>query len=526
MKQQLILLLTLLITSFLYAETDSLTVDSTKQVTEQRDTVSYSGDIVEYSAADSVLYLYGNAELESEGVRLTADTIKYYANSKTLDAAGHPILYSDGNTVSGVSMKYYMKERRGKVDYGSARTEGKLYNGNLIAKMADASYLVKSGDYSTCNQDTNPHFYFWGEKMKILPGDKAVVKPFVMNIADVPVAIFPYFIVPINKGRRSGFLTPHWGQITDQGSQGGYIDNIGYYWALSDYADLEASASFTNGEGFFFQNVRMNSTLNYALRYIMNGSLNANYDLMQNSEGTGNSWGLRYNHNQNIEPDGSFTLRGSGDLAGDRNFYKRSTDRRTDYLKRQLNSDLNLNKSFKEYGVSINASARYTQNLETGENSKVLPSISLSSSTRAFPFLGIDPDSAVSSDSLPWYRKLTWSYSGNMTNRADYSRKRTYNFQDPNYDTSNAVLTKSGGIDANHSISFGLPRFPKLGPVNVIPSIGFGSSWYFRSRKQGDTLRVDTIKYQNRIAFDTIYKWDTTNTFRHVEDYNIGTTFN
>jgi lipopolysaccharide assembly outer membrane protein LptD (OstA) len=502
---------------------DSLAYDSTAAT--KQDTVNYSANVVQYSVSDSTLCLYGEAVLESEGIRLVSDTIKYHAGRKTLEAWGHPILYSDGNTVSGEKMYYYMNEKRGKVDYGSARSEGKLYNGNLIAKMADASYLVKSGDYSTCDRDTNPHYYFWGEKMKILPGDKAIVKPFVLNIADVPVAILPYFIVPINRNRRSGFLTPRWGQITDQGSQGGYINDIGYYWAINDYTDLEARANFTNGEGFFFQNVRFNALFNYALRYTLNGSLDADYDILQGSEGNRYSWGLRYRHTQNIQPDGSFTLRGSGDLTGDKNFYKRSTDRRTDFLKQRLNSDLALSKSFKKQGITISASASYRQDLETEENFTTLPSINFNSASRSLPFLGVDPDSQISADSLPWYKKLTWSYSATGINRSQLERKRKYDYLDPTYDTSNTVMVKSGGKDINHNLSFGLPRFPKLGPINITPSLGMSSSWFFQSRRRGYVYQYDTITYSNRTAVDTIYEWDTLSTFKHVDDFGVGTSF-
>ena len=61
------------------------------------------------------------------------------------------------------------------------------FNGNRIVKTADNHLYIHNGDYTTCGNLEHPHFYFYGKNIKVIPREKAVTRPVVLNIGEVPV---------------------------------------------------------------------------------------------------------------------------------------------------------------------------------------------------------------------------------------------------------------------------------------------------------------------------------------------------
>ena len=81
--------------------------------------------------------------------------------------------------------------------------------------------------------------------MKMIGKDKVVARPVILYIGDLPVFAVPYYVFPVRKGRHSGFLTFEIGNF-ERGER--FIRNLGYYWAASEYWDLETSLDFYENE--------------------------------------------------------------------------------------------------------------------------------------------------------------------------------------------------------------------------------------------------------------------------------------
>ena len=99
----------------------------------------------------------------------------------------------------------------------------------------------------------------------MINNDKVVARPIVLYIADIPIFGLPFGVFPHQKGRRhSGWIMPSYG--TDN-RWGGYINGLGYYWAINDYFDTKLTASFYDRDG-----ITLRSQNNYSKRYAYNGS--------------------------------------------------------------------------------------------------------------------------------------------------------------------------------------------------------------------------------------------------------------
>src|SRR3989339_249835 len=510
----------------------TLKADSSgRQTAAVHDTIAYAADKIIYNNNDSLLMLLGNAELSQEGMKLKADTILFHTNTRILEAMGTPILDQGAESVNGESMTYDMNTKKGKVRYGTARSKGDVYNGAEIGRMEDATFLVRNGDYSTCDIDTAPHYFFFSKNMKMIPGDKIIAKPVVLNIGDAPVGVLPFFIFPTKKGRCSGLLTPRWGEFPENGNRASYLNNVGYYFAINDYTDLETKVDFTNGDGFFFKRIYLDNRFAYNKRYWLNGNINGRFDLSRSDNTQSQNYGLSYSHNQNLfYPDGSFYMRGSGEIVGNSSYYRKSTLDREDYLKRQLTSNMAIVRQWKEAGITANTDFKYEEDLDSKENKLSLPSFSVSSVQRplsvlAAPFMKErENDVSVPPDSQPWYEKIKFGYGARGINRKERVRERRYNLIDTAYDTS-YVMRNNQAMDMRHDLSFSISPSPRVSYINISPRLSLASNWFFKERTQTGIAAISERRYYNSAkAYDTVYTWDTLPgiNFNHREEFSTG----
>ncbi|MDD5674535.1 MAG: putative LPS assembly protein LptD, partial [Chitinivibrionales bacterium] len=298
------------------------------------DVVTYEAATIDYDFSEKVLVLTGNASLSYQNMTLFADTIRYQTQTNMLSAVGRPQFIEEGDTTIGVSMVYNMKTRRGRVQYATTHTGGSAFNGNLVVKSEQSQFYVEQGDVTTCVHIEEPHYYFCGKILKIIPNDKIVARPLVFDIADVPVAILPYFVFPIERNRKSGFLTPVWG---GHPGSGGFLDNVGYYFVPSDYVDFLGSARISEFQDFLF-----NASSRYNLRYRLSGSVAAQFAMTGGFLQQTQRWSLDYAHNQNLLPDGSFTLAGRGSLVSDKSYYTQFSEDTSQLINKSVTANLSL----------------------------------------------------------------------------------------------------------------------------------------------------------------------------------------
>src|SRR5690606_25951582 len=199
------------------------------------------------------------------------------------------------------------------VYYGSSHRDGQIFYGNEVRRQEDGSVYIARADFSTCEEHPVPHYHFYSRRMIVSPDAQALSGPIVMNIAEVPVAVLPMIVMPLGKGRRSGLLQPKFGG--DQ-SQGYYLQNLGYYWALSDYHYFLLSADMVECVRGTLDQTNRNATYQWHRRYVWSGTVGGKLYVPEFQPDRAGGY-IDFSNDLNITPDERQTLKGSGRIQSD-----------------------------------------------------------------------------------------------------------------------------------------------------------------------------------------------------------------
>ncbi|MCZ6917594.1 MAG: putative LPS assembly protein LptD [Gemmatimonadetes bacterium] len=262
----------------------------------------YAADSLTFQALVRQIDLWGAALVERDGSTLEADSIRYMQDACFLDATGDPKLFSEGTAVVGEEMDYDTCLHRGVVtDAITAFTQlgVKWYmRGDL--SVDSASTRMYAGEGSITSSDLPvPDYHFAVGRTKYVSKNIMVARPVILYVRDVPVMWLPFIFQDMREGRRSGILVPRFGINDIVRPNEGYrrhITNIGYYFAINDYLDLQASLDW-----FASTSVAINTQLRYNwLDRFMTGSLGASRVFESSEDGaTGRqTTRLNWNHQQ------------------------------------------------------------------------------------------------------------------------------------------------------------------------------------------------------------------------------------
>ncbi len=439
------------------AAPDSLaaaTVD-TLDFTGHAQPVDYSGHSVLFDLPGRTIAISEDATLVYESMNLSARDVILDTENRELYADGDPIL-QDSETIVGKQMGYDFGSKTGAVRVGITSFDGYYYAGEEIHRFPDGSLKINSGHMTSCDLE-QPHYHFWGKKMKMRLGDRVVAAPIVMKVGRVPVFALPFYFKSLKEGRRSGILFPNFNFGTSS-REGRYIRDLGYFWATNDYTDFTFEIDYNERRQLAWR-VRNR----YQKRYSFSGNFEYNQlQQLQDDAATGDEWQFRWNHNQ-PELFDDYKFRVEVEMAStelSRNDLGRDTGR--DVVKNELKSTAYISRSFRWGGGSLNASR--TERVNAADDgpptanplyNMTLPSLSLSLKQISLaPELG---------------RGETGGFLGNVGRSTTFSQNYSAsNIQSATEETSTRVNAMSGSWGLNF-------RPSRLGIFNW--NLGARSSW-------------------------------------------------
>ena len=501
----------------LYGQTTALPDTSARKIQTPTDTAGTKKDttrtaggvdtIVNYTSTDSIVYdlhsrimtLYNKGTIAFRDMALDADRIDVNWNTSIMNAhgipdttdtthqkmKGLPVMKDGGETYRGQELSYDFKSKRGKIVVANTTIDKGYYHGEAIKKVEKDVLFVEDGRYTTCDAP-EPHYFFFSPKMKVIPGDKIVAEPVYLYIADVPIFALPFGVFPNQRGRRSGLIAPAYGE---DGQRGKYLAHLGYYWAMSEYTDINLLTDLYSKGGWAAR-----SKLQYALRYNFNGSLSLDYKKLHTGEDNDpsrteeESYQIHILHSQEIDPA---THLSSDFTFSSNNAYKTTNDI-NQVLNQNITSNATLAHSFDENN-SVTLGISRNQYLQNGNTTTTLPSLSFNHGA-TYPFRwGKKIDSE---ENLPWYQMISFGYSASMDNTISKNSltvegiKTTIGGRDTIQSVGDFSRTRQQDINQSASLNFA----PKVGYFTVAPFLNYSDSRTFVNSDLPQLNRADSTE--------------------------------
>ncbi|MDA7558366.1 putative LPS assembly protein LptD [Flavobacteriaceae bacterium] len=382
----------------LLKERDSITQDTVpKKKGMIESIVKYTAsEYVSFNRAEQKTYLYNNAKVTYMDMEITAGIIvinhennEVYAG-RLKDTLGNysqaPVFKQGSDVIEPDSIRFNFNSEKALIWNSRTEQSGGYIKSEKTKKENDSVYFINRGKFTTSADPENPEYYFLMRNAKVVPGKKVVTGLTNMFIADVPTPIgLPFAYFPLTKKQTSGVIFPSFGEDNQRGYN---IQNAGYYFAISDYADLAVTGDYyTNGS----YGLRVQSS--YAVRYKFRGNLSFRFENLITSErgfpdyANSSIYNLRWSHNQDAKSNPNSRFSASVNLGSSR-YYQQSINQvnASNFLNNTLSSSVSYSKTFQgEPQVNLNMTATHSQNTQTQVINMTLPTFQ-GSVSRVYPF--------------------------------------------------------------------------------------------------------------------------------------------
>ncbi len=449
---------------------------------------------VEYSARDSIrfevdskiIYLYGEAQITYEDVKVNAGYIEIDWNTNEItakpivDSLGHeselPVMVDNGQTYNSHGMVYNFQTKKGRTKQViTTQGEGKLH-GEVVKKVDEKSIFVKNGKYSTCLDD-DPHFYIQANKLKVIQNDKIVTGPAFIAFEKVPSPlVVPFGFFPNTQKQKSGLILPQPGSSPGQGF---FLRNIGYFFGISDKFTMQVTGDIYTQGSF---GVRVGTA--YKKRYKYSGNLDLSHNsFIQSSKELPDyrvtrNYFIKWKHVQDpkARPNSNF----SGEInAGTNTAFSRNVSavsNVSNFLTNTFKSNISYSKTFAGTPFNLVLNATHDQNTQTKVINVTLPQLQLNMQ-RIFPFAR-----KVQIGSQKWYEKVGLTYTLNGRN--------TYTAVDSTFFSKKSIDSNMNfGFQHQASLS---TNFKVLKYFTLTPSINGSSRFDFKTISKRYEVLYDT----------------------------------
>ncbi len=452
----------------------------------------------------NISYLEDEAEVKYLDMELQAGIIIIDRNKNEVYAKGIvdtsgvytqiPKFTQGGNVVEPDSMRFNFDTKKALV-WNSRTQQGELNIKAAVSKRVnDSIYYMQDAFFTTSKDIDNPEYYFHTRKLKLVPGEKVVVGLTNMVIMDVPTPVgLPFAFFPITTKSVSGFLMPTFG---DNNNQGYFLQNGGYYFALSDNYDLAVLGDYyTNGSyGLRFES-------SYAWRYKFRGNANVRIENLINSQrgfpdySKTRIYNIQWSHQQDQKSSPSSRFSASVNL-GSSSYFQNSINQVnvSSRMNNTLSSSINYSKTFNTIPqINMTLTATHSQNTQTQRIDMTLPTLQVNVD-RIYPFASRDESKKGI------IKNINFQYNLNA--------KNSYTTTDSLFFTSQ--MFQDGRTGLQHSIPVST-NFKILKYFSIPLSFNYNEVW-----------TMNTIRKHHNFATerDTIININGFDTFR---TYNFGT---
>ncbi len=491
-------------------EDDTLKLDSAKKSDDViKEEINFkSADSMHISVGDKNIILFGQGNLVTESMELTADSVGIDMQKKELKAegridssgrlAGKPVFKDKDQEYTSKNMRYNFDTKKGLVHKVMTTQQEGFLHGQVVKIHDNNEMHILEGKYTTCDKE-HPHFYIDLTKAKLKAKDKIITGPLYFVILDIPMPLWaPFGFFPLSTNNSSGIHFPTYADELDRGFG---LVGTGYYWAINDYIDIDITGDVYS-KGSWGLNLRSN----IKKRYLFNSSINLRFFHYQNGEKilktteVNNSFSAKISYKQSPKalPNSSFSA-SINYVRG--NIEQYNATEIEQFVKTNTNSSISYQKSFQGTPFRMTANMNLSQNLSDSTNSLRFPVVNFNMKRiKTTDFLNYFREVDKHSKGK-WYQEIGLSLNTSLTNSVKAHDSIFYEHPD-----SLLYKMKSGfQYKAPLQTSFTIFKY-----FNVSPSFNFLGRVYANKIKKEVAGPQDSLYLVN----DTIWG------FNHVYDFN------
>ncbi len=478
------------------------------------DKVKYkSTDYMRLSRRENKMYLYNEAEIIYGEMQINAGLIivdnaknevyAYGIKDSVGDYTQTPVFKQAQNVVEPDSIRFNFDTEKALI-YNSRTKQGEMnVKGEVSKRVNDSVIYMSNVKFTTAEDVDNADYYFYARRIKLVPKKKIVTGLVNMFIADVPTPLgLPFGYFPLEEDRTSGFIIPSYGE---ENNRGYFLQNGGYYFAISDYVDLTVTGDYyTNGS------YTLLTQSDYAVRYKYRGNLRLRYENNLTSErgfpdfARRTTYNIQWSHNQDTKANPNSRFSASVNF-GSSDFFQQSTNQLNtgNFLNNQLSSSISYAKTFQgDPQFNVNIAATHNSNTNTGVVNLSLPNVNASMS-RIFPFA---PKLGVKKGIIH-----------NINTQYNFRGENSFNTTDDELFTSE--MFRGARIGMQHSIPVST-NFKIFKYLSATMGTSFQENWVFETIRQD--YDPDINDGAGGIVRDTIKGFDAFRTYNFSA--SLGTT--
>lgn len=395
-------------------------------------------DNAKYGARDSIyidiennkILLYGEAYLNFMDTKMNAGFIEVdlnknevfasYVYDKDSNKVENPVFESEGEKIDAGKLRYNFDTEKGFIEEVRIKQD-ELYLYMGVAKRQQNSEVhFKQGRFTTCELE-DPHYHFHLSRAIMIPDKRIVTGPMNLWIKGVPTPFgLPFSVIPQSKTRTHGILFP---QIVPSSVYGFGVRDLGYYFPISNTLNTSTYLTLLSRGSW-----GLRQETNYLKLYRNNGNLITEFQQLNNGfpyNNKSNKFRISWTHRKDAKSNPFWTFSSNVNFISDNNTQNNLDPVNTEYFNNQLNSDINLQRTFPGKPVTMGLKLSLRQN--TSQKSIALTSpIFTTTVTRFSPLKNIIKGKQ---EWKQFFSRIAISYNLESQNRstfADSLLKQTY----------------------------------------------------------------------------------------------------
>lgn len=486
----------------------------TKVLVTAQDTLYVNGEslnqIVTYKASQKIvhdvklrrIYLFGNAEVQSEGFSIKAGYILIDIDSNQVEASylvdslgkkvEFPELTEGSETIRCETLKMNYKTQKAYIKALAIKQDEFYFKMGTAKRQSNEELHLRQGILTTCDLE-EPHYHFQLSKGVLVPEQRIVTGPMNLWVSGIPTPLgLPFAYIPTNqKERTSGLLFPEFIPLSAFGFG---FQNLGWYFPINERFQSSVYANLYSRGSWGLRN-----DLDYAKRYGYTGRLSLGFQQFNTGFPTNdkrNKVTVSWSHRKAPKSNPLWDFSSSVNFISD-NQSKNSLDPiNPEYFSNSFNSDINLARNFPGKPINTGLKMSLRQN-SIAQNISLMSPVLNVNVTRVFPFK--DVFETADKNWKKTIQRIGLTYNLEGQNRSQ--------FQDNllnNNDFAAIGQQFMNGISQGISIQTNTGLFKNA--VKINPSLNYGNKINFQqvvksydpilNKTQTDTLRQMAMRHE------------------------------